>query len=158
MLLEHAQRPHKVADLAAPAAADLQVLAIDLLVDVHRTRSSVGVVPGDYVPATVANQIERFFDRAGRAGSFNCDVDAKAGREAANLLVSLLDRRAGDVDDHVRTHRGGERQPIRRRTEGNHSRGSRKLRQRDHAEANRARALNQHRVAEQQRRSFNRML
>ena len=148
MTLEHTQRPHKVADLAAPAAADLQVLAIDLLVHVHRTRSSVGVVPGDDVSAAVANQVERFFDRTSRAGSFDGDVDTEAGREVARSARVAARRRAGDVDDDVCAHCGGKRQPIRRGAEGDHARRSRKLRQRNHAQSNRPGSLDQHRVAE----------
>src|SRR5215471_20072912 len=43
MPLEDAQRTDEVPDFAAPAAANLQVLAIDLLVHVDRARAGVGV-------------------------------------------------------------------------------------------------------------------
>src|SRR4051812_36903662 len=55
MPLKDAQRAHEVRHLAAPAAADLEMLAVDLLVDVDRARSGVGVVPGDHIAAAVAD-------------------------------------------------------------------------------------------------------
>ena len=54
MALEDAQRADEVADLAAPASADLEVLAVDLPVDVDRARAGVGVVAGNHVAAAVA--------------------------------------------------------------------------------------------------------
>src|SRR3954451_2481676 len=44
MRLERAQRADEMADLAAPAAANLEVLAVDLLMHVDRARSRVGIV------------------------------------------------------------------------------------------------------------------
>src|SRR4051794_39219483 len=76
MPLEHAQRADEVRQLAAPAAANLEMLAVDLLVDVDRARAGVGVVPGDHVAAAVADQIERLFDGARRTGRFDGHVDA----------------------------------------------------------------------------------
>src|SRR5689334_10135232 len=57
MGLEHSQRAYVVTHLTAPAAANLEVLAVDLLVDVDRARAGVGVVAGDDIAAAVANGV-----------------------------------------------------------------------------------------------------
>src|SRR5689334_2394271 len=61
--VEQPQRTHEVADFTPPAAADLEMLAVDLLMDVDRAGAGVGVMARDDVGAAVAYQIERFFDR-----------------------------------------------------------------------------------------------
>src|SRR4029453_11985502 len=60
--LEERERAQEVAGLAPPAAADLGVLAIDLMVRVDRARADVGVVAGDNVAAAVATERESFLD------------------------------------------------------------------------------------------------
>jgi hypothetical protein len=48
------QRAQEVPGLAAPAAADLEVLAVDVLVRVDRARPDVGVMTRHHVAAAVA--------------------------------------------------------------------------------------------------------
>src|SRR5690606_27441566 len=49
--LEKGEGPEKVSRLAPPAAADLEVLAIDLAMRVDGAVAHVGVMAGDHVPA-----------------------------------------------------------------------------------------------------------
>src|SRR5438094_88778 len=51
---EDPQRAHEMADFAAPAAANLEMLAVDLPVHVDRARARVGVVTSDDVAPAVA--------------------------------------------------------------------------------------------------------
>ncbi len=53
---EHLQRPQEVPGLAAPAAADFEVLPVDVVVRVDGARPGVGVVPGDDIAAAIADE------------------------------------------------------------------------------------------------------
>src|SRR3954466_16365143 len=99
MPLEDAQRAHEMRHLAAPAAANLEMLAVGLLVHVDRARAGVGVVAGDHVTAAVADQVERLFDGARRAGRFDGHVDTDAAGQRPHDLQALRRRGALDVDD-----------------------------------------------------------
>ena len=63
MLLEHTKRADEVRDLAAPAAADLQVFPIDVPMRVERARTHVRVVAGNVflehgIPMTITELSE----------------------------------------------------------------------------------------------------
>ena len=59
MLSQDRERLEEVPGLAPPAAADLEVLAIDVLMRVDGARTDVGVVAGDDVAAAVARRASR---------------------------------------------------------------------------------------------------
>src|SRR5947207_5307131 len=84
MALEKTQRANEVSHLAAPAAPNLQMLAVDLLVNVDRARPGIGVMTGDHIAAAVADEGRRFLDGARRSGGLDGHVDAHAARQLEN--------------------------------------------------------------------------
>src|SRR3954464_11718464 len=67
MTLENPQRADEVRDLTPPAAANLEVLAVDLLVNVDGARTGIRIVAGNHIPSAVANDIERLLASARRS-------------------------------------------------------------------------------------------
>src|SRR5687768_7110017 len=102
MTLEQRQRAQEMARLAAPAATNLEMLAVDVLMTVDGRRSDVGVVPGDDVAAAVADEGEPLFERARRAGRLDHDVDALAMCSRSQILQPLLRGGAIQIVDVVR--------------------------------------------------------
>src|SRR5262249_32023782 len=80
MALARVERAEKMARLTAPAAADVEVLAIDVLVRVDRAVAGVRVVAGDDIRAAVAREAHALLERARRSGRLDDDVRAKATR------------------------------------------------------------------------------
>src|SRR3954452_8453510 len=93
MALEHRERAQEMARLAAPAAPDLQVLAVDLMVRVDRRGADVGVMARDHVPAADPRQVEAFRNRGCRAGDLEDNVGAFAVGCVEDQLASFLRRR-----------------------------------------------------------------
>ena len=146
-----------MADLAAPAAADLQVLSIDLLMHVDRAGPGIGVVAGDHVASAVTNQVERFLDRARGSGCFDGDIDAQSAGVRADELEPFRFGHVTDVDRHLRTHCTGQCEAICWRAEGDHARGAGKTCERDRAQPNGARPLHEDRIAQRHSRAIDRM-
>ena len=80
----------KVMVLRAPAAMDLDVLAIDLPMRVNLDGSVVGVVTADHDAAAVAHHVECLGDRIGTAAGFDDDVRASIARCRANRGETVL--------------------------------------------------------------------
>src|SRR5688572_32688382 len=121
MPFEERERAQKVSGVAAPAAADLQMLAVDLPVRVDGARPDVGVVAGDDVAAAVAHEIQSFFDGARRAGCLDGDVYAFSMRSREHCFESRIRRRRVEIEDLVRSHLAREREAARWRA--NHEDG-----------------------------------
>src|SRR5687768_15304849 len=91
--LENFDRAQEVADFAAPASANLQVLAVDVLVRVDRAVADVRVVSRDDVRAPVARQPNALLERARGARGLDDDVSAEPVGELQNAGVPLVRRR-----------------------------------------------------------------
>src|SRR2546425_7874311 len=124
MAREDAQGAHEVAYLAAPTAANLEMLPVDLLVDVDRAWTCIGVVAGDDVAAAVANEVERLLDRACRSCRFDRHVDAGAVRETDDLLSPRRLGRLLQVDRDVGAHPARKIQSVGWRADCDHSCGA----------------------------------
>src|SRR5262249_57592097 len=99
--LEHREGAEEMARLAAPAAHDLQVLAVDLTVGVDRAVADVGVVPRDDVAPAHTEQFEPFRDGGGRARRLDDDVSAFAVRGGGDDVAPAGRRGAADVAREV---------------------------------------------------------
>ena len=146
--------PPENAGLAAPATANLETLAVDVLVRVDGARTNIGVVPGDDVAAAVANERYAFLYGPSRTGGFDDDIDALAAGALADRLQPFLRRRRAERKDLVGAHLAREGESgrwDRRRQDG---RGPGQSAERDRAQANGADALDEHAVAGTKRGAF----
>ena len=109
---EEAERAQKVPRFAAPAAADFEVLPVDVPVSVDGARAHVRVVTRDHIAASVANEREALFDRSRGTRSFDGDVGTLAVCQFAYGRCSRFDACRRDVEDDIGSHRSAERQPL----------------------------------------------
>src|SRR5262245_4867345 len=86
---EEREGAKKVSGFAAPTAADVQMLTVDCQMHVERARPSIGVMTGDEITPTVANQEWPLFEGPRRPGGLDDDVNALTVREVANVLETL---------------------------------------------------------------------
>jgi hypothetical protein len=153
MALEKSRAPRrKWPGLAAPAAADLEVLPVDVPVGVDRGWPDVGVVPGDHVPAAVARERQALLDR--RAAPAASRTTSALRRGSGRGPARGVRRRGVEVQRVVRAHPHRHGEAITRRPDGDDRRGAAQPRERDGAEADRARPLHDHAVAGPERRAF----
>ena len=149
--LEDRERAQEMAGLAAPAAANLEVLAVDVLVRVDRGRPDVGVVAGDHVAAAVAHEVEPSSTaRADPAASMTTSKPFAVG-ERVHRVAPLFGRGRVEVEDVVGAHPARQVQTRRRRADRDDRRRAAEPRERDGAQADGAGALHEHAVAGPQR-------
>ena len=139
MALQDREGAEEVARLAAPAAADLEVLAVDLPVRVDLAVADVGVVPGDDVAPADAREIQSLGDGRGGAGGFDHDVRAFAVGRVEHGLAPAVGRRGLEIERDVGAHLAREREPARGRADRDDARGAGDPGQRDRAQADGAR-------------------
>ena len=86
----------KVREVRAPAAAQLDVLAVDLPVRVDADIAVVRVVAADHDPSPIAHEIERLGHRLGSPRCLDHDVDAEPAGDVTDRLqpVGRVDRQA----------------------------------------------------------------
>src|SRR5204862_1958571 len=108
---EDRQGAKEMARLAAPAPADLEVLAIDLLVRVDRALPDVGVVPGDDISSADPGEVQAFGNRGRGAGGLEHDVRAFTMGRVEHGLPPGLVRREPEVQGDVGAHLAGKREP-----------------------------------------------
>jgi hypothetical protein len=141
--LEHAQRPQEMRRLAAPATANLEVLAVDVLMRIDGARPGVGIVAGHDVPAAITRQRQPFLDRASRACRFDYDVDPFAVRQRLDRFQPLTGRQGRHIVNVVRAHRARKIEPRGRRADCDDRRGAAESSERNRAQADRAGSLDE---------------
>src|SRR5262245_32976637 len=89
--LEDGQRAEEVPRFAAPAAADLEMLPVDLVMRVDGRRADVRVVAGNHVSPADSREVETLGNGGGRAGRLEDGVRPFAVRGIHDGLTPLFE-------------------------------------------------------------------